>query len=70
MNEFILLIEEWETDIRFLEMDLRYLALQVSAPHALAERQRVQRELQRARQAQVLLYDLAQVHTGALSLVA
>jgi hypothetical protein len=70
MNEFVLLIEEWETDIQLLEMNLRHLALQMSAPQALAERRRIQRELHRARQAQVLLYNLSQVYTGAFSLAA
>lgn len=70
MNEFALLIEEWETDIQLLEMDLRHLALQVSAPQALVERRRVQRELHRARQAQVLLYDLSQAYAGTFGLAA
>jgi len=70
MNEFVLLIEEWETDIQLLKLDLHHLASQASAPQALAERRRLQRELHRARQAQVLLYDLSQVHTSAFGLAA
>lgn len=65
MNEFTLLIEEWQTDILLLELDLRH-----AAPQASAERRRVQRALQQARQAQVLLYSLAQVHTGTAGLAA
>ncbi|MBJ6142220.1 hypothetical protein [Hymenobacter sp. BT559] len=70
MNELTLLIQEWETDIQLLERHLRRLASQVSAPQALAERRRLQRELHQARQAQVLLYDLSHVHAGAFSLAA
>jgi hypothetical protein len=70
MNELTLLIQEWETNIQLLERHLRRLASQVSAPQALAERRRLQRELHQARQAQVLLYDLSHVHAGAFSLAA
>jgi hypothetical protein len=68
MNEFTLLIEEWETDIQVITMHLHQLVSQ--APQALSERRRLQGELSRARQAQVLLYSLSQVHTGALGLAA
>jgi hypothetical protein len=70
MNEFALLIEEWETDIQLLEMGLRHPAPQVAAPQALAERRRMQRALRQARQAQVLLYGLSRVHKGAFGPVA
>jgi hypothetical protein len=71
MNEFTLLIQDWEADIQLLKKQLRRLASQVSAPHqALAKRRYLQRQLHQARQAQVLLYDLAQAHTGAVSLAA
>jgi hypothetical protein len=70
MNEFALLIEEWETDIQLLEMNLRHPAPQVSPSQAQTERRRMQRALRQARQAQVLLYGLSQAHKGAFSPVA
>jgi hypothetical protein len=65
MNEFTLLIEEWETDIQLLETDLRH-----TAPQALVERRNMQRALQQARHAQALLYSLSLVHTSTFALAA
>jgi uncharacterized protein YigA (DUF484 family) len=70
MNEFTLLIQDWEADIQLLEKHLSHLAPQASAPQALAKRRHLQRKLHQARQAQVLLYDLSQAHAGAFSLAA
>ncbi len=70
MNEFALLIEEWETDIQLLKIDLHCLASPASAPQALAERRRLQRELHQARKAQVLLYGLSQTLPSVLSIAA
>jgi autotransporter translocation and assembly factor TamB len=70
MNEFTLLIEEWETDIQLLKIDLHRLASQASGLHALAEHRRLRREMHQARQAQALLYGLSQVQPVALNLAA
>ena len=68
MTEFTLLIQDWEADIQLLRKHLRRLASPASAPQALAKRRYLQRTLHQARQAQVLLYNLSQVHAGAFSL--
>ncbi len=70
MNEFSLLIQDWEADIQLLKKHLRRLASQVSAPQTLAKRRYLQRKLHQARQAQVLLYDLSHAHAGAFGLAA
>ncbi|TVT39598.1 hypothetical protein FNT36_18320 [Hymenobacter setariae] len=70
MNEFSLLIQDWEADIQLLKKHLRHLASQVSAPQALAKRRHLQRKLHQARQAQVMLRNLSLVHPSALSLAA
>ncbi|RZK26439.1 MAG: hypothetical protein EOO63_14690 [Hymenobacter sp.] len=70
MNDFTLLIEEWEADIQLLKTDLCRLASQAGDPHALAEHRRLQGELRQARQAQALLYNLSQVQPVALGLAA
>jgi hypothetical protein len=70
MNEFTLLIQDWEADIQLLKKHLRHLASQVSAPHALVNRRHLRHKLHQARKAQVLLYNLSQAHAGALSLAA
>jgi hypothetical protein len=70
MNEFSLLIQEWEADIQLLKKHLHRLASRLSAPHARATRRHLQRKLHHARQAQVLLYNLSQVHAGACGLAA
>jgi len=67
MNEFTLLIQDWEADIQLLRKHLRRLA-SPAAPQALAKRRYLQRKLHQARQAQVLLYNLSQAHAGAFSL--
>jgi uncharacterized protein YigA (DUF484 family) len=70
MNEFTLLIQDWEADIQMLKKHLCNLASQASASQVLAKRRHLQRKLHQARQAQVLLYDLSQAHAGAFSLAA
>lgn len=70
MNEFTLLIQDWEADIQLLKKQLRLLASQVSAPQAMVRRRYLQRQLHRARRAQVLLYDLSQTHASAVGLAA
>jgi hypothetical protein len=70
MNEFSLLIQDWEADIQLLKKHLRRLASQVSAPQTLANRRYLQRKLHQARQAQVLLHNLSQAHAGAFNLAA
>jgi hypothetical protein len=70
MDDFTLLIEEWEADIQLLKMDLYHLTPRASDPQALAEHRRLQGELHQARQAQALLYSLSQIHPVALSLAA
>ncbi len=70
MNEFTLLIQDWEADIQLLKKHLRGLASQVSSPQALAKRCYLQRKLHQARRAQVLLRALSQAYAGALGLAA
>jgi len=70
MNEFTLLIQDWEADIQLLEKHLCHLDAQVSASQALAKRRHLQHKLYEARKAQALLYNLSQAHAGALSLAA
>ncbi|TVT39604.1 hypothetical protein FNT36_18350 [Hymenobacter setariae] len=70
MNEFSLLIQDWEADIQLLKKHLSHLASQVSAPQVRTTRRHLQRKLHQARQAQALLSNLYQAHAGALSLAA